>query len=128
MRRKSLRRRKNTVSPFGLYSMMWNTGMQAMEMACSSAEVIARRTQLMQKSLLGIVPLDDKEYTRMWQEKAQAGGEAWLASMQQAGKWMFNPPTSAQGYAQEQLKAMTGAMQPYRRKAKANAKRLRTKK
>jgi len=63
-------------NPFGLWTdLMFATG----EMMIASAEVIGHRTGRMSAAQLPLSAKDEKEFTLMVQEKAEAGQEAALA-------------------------------------------------
>jgi hypothetical protein len=70
-------------NPFGLWTdLMFATG----EMMLASAEVIGHRTGRMSTAQLPLSAKDQKEFTLMVQEKAEAGQEAALALAEQAAR------------------------------------------
>ena len=127
----------------------------------ASAEVIGHRTGRMSTAQLPLSAKDQKEFTLMVQEKAEAGQEAAFALAEQAaraatqmamtvpaqmmeaawgmassrtvpqfleaqmklGQAMVEPLTS-HDLADVAVRAGQAAVEPYRRRAKANAKRL----
>ena len=88
-------------SPMSLWAQMARMGIE-------SQTVIAMRTAAM----IGVLPQDPSENLRMFQEKSEAAGEAMVAAVRAAGR----------GAQVDQV--MSAALRPYRRRTKANAKRL----
>lgn len=89
------------LAPFALWQQM-------AEIAWESQTVIALRTA----GMLGLVHQDANEPQRMVMEKADAAGEAMAAALRAASR----------GARADQV--MKAALRPYRRRTKANAKRL----
>lgn len=93
----------NMQAPFVLWQQMT-------QMAWESQMVIAMRTA----GMLGLVEQDSGETGRMVGEKADAASEAIHAALRAAGR----------GQRADQI--MAAALRPYRRRTKANVKRLST--
>ncbi|MGA0614602.1 antibiotic ABC transporter [Paracoccus sp. KR1-242] len=85
--------------------LLWQ---QMTRIAWESQMVIAMRTA----GMMGLVPQDVGEPARMVVEKADAASEAMLAALRAAGR------------GERADKVMAAALRPYRRRTKANVKRL----
>ena len=86
----------------------WTLWQQMSQIAWDSQAVIAMRTA----GMMGLVQQDQGETQRMVQEKADAASEAMTAVLRAA----------ARGARADQV--VSAALRPYRRRTKANAKRL----
>ncbi|WP_312524935.1 antibiotic ABC transporter [Paracoccus sp. (in: a-proteobacteria)] len=86
----------------------WTIWQQMTQIALDSQMVIAMRTA----GMMGLVKQDANESQRMVQEKADAASEAMTAALRAA----------ARGARADQV--VSAALRPYRRRTKANAKRL----
>lgn len=86
----------------------WALWQQMAQIAWDSQAVIAMRTA----GMMGLVQQDAGEPQRMVLEKADAANEAMMAALRAA----------ARGARADQV--MTAALRPYRRRTKANARRL----
>ena len=84
---------------------------QVSQMALEAHMVIAMRTA----GMMGLVKQDSGETARMVGEKADAASEALQAALRAAGR----------GQRADQI--MAAALRPYRRRTKANVKRLSSK-
>ena len=126
------RRRASTLfNPFGIYLDIWSNGLKTVQMLTSSAEVIHHRSKLIEQVMDGGLPVTDSEFVLMWQEKMMAAFEAYLAMAKHMGNAQINRSVNRNSsqlplelFLQQMDMAMA-CMQPYARKAKANAKRLR---
>ncbi|WP_134681193.1 antibiotic ABC transporter [Paracoccus ravus] len=98
---------RNRLNPFapGIPIMLWQ---QMARMAWESQIVIAMRTA----GMMGLLPQDKAEPSRMVTEKADAANEAMFAALAAAGR------------GERADKVMAAALRPYRRRTKANVKRL----
>jgi hypothetical protein len=65
--------------------------------------------------------LADPEFVRMVAEKAEAAGEAWLRAARHAGR---RGPADAMAMAASGLQLAESCLAPYRRRVRANARRL----
>jgi len=81
-----------------------------------SADVIARRSQMLAAASIGKLPYNDPEFIRMWQEKYAAALQAAMI----LGR--FTPQI---GNLNSRL--LLSTLKPYSRRVKANSKRLRRK-
>ncbi|MBD9525478.1 MULTISPECIES: antibiotic ABC transporter [Paracoccus] len=95
------------LNPFGLGNpvLLWQ---QMARIGWESQMVIAMRMA----GMMGMVPQDAAEPTRMVAEKADAASEAMFAALKSAGR----------GDRADQV--MAAALRPYRRRTKANVRRL----
>lgn len=118
------RRRTPTLfNPFGMYLNMWSSGMKTAQLMMSSAEVIHHRSKLIEQVMGGTLPATDPEFVRMWQEKMMAAFEAYLIlAKRSVGANSSQLPLEL--FLQHMDMTMA-CMQPYAKKAKANARRLR---
>lgn len=109
------RRRKTGLAAWN--QLAWLTG----EMMLASASVIQHRTGRMAKASYPLSAKDQKEFTRMVQEKIDAGREAAsalaLASLDPA--FMKTEASMA--------RVSRAMVKPFHKRAKANALRLKTK-
>ncbi|MTH77311.1 antibiotic ABC transporter [Paracoccus aestuariivivens] len=99
------------LDPFAMGNPMvlWT---QMARIAWESQMVIAMRTA----GMMGLVRQDANEPTRMVVEKADAASEAMVAALRAAGR------------GERADRVMAAALRPYRRRTKANVKRLSNKK
>jgi hypothetical protein len=109
------RRRKIGIAAWNQLAML--TG----EMMLASASVIHYRAGRMAKARHPVSVSDQREFTRMVREKAEAGQEAALAVARQSLKSDFlKTNASALSVARAMIK-------PYHARAKANARRIKAK-
>ncbi|HWL56101.1 MAG TPA: antibiotic ABC transporter [Paracoccus sp. (in: a-proteobacteria)] len=99
------------MDPFAMRTP-WLLWQQMARMAWEAQMVIAMRTA----GMMGLMRQDAAEPTRMVVEKADAASEAMLAALQAAGR------------GERADRVMQAALRPYRRRTKANVKRLSSKK
>jgi len=116
------------VFPFGLYMDMFRAGIKAAQLAASSSEVIAYRSEMISHALSGKLPVSHKEFVDMWREKMVAGTRSFLVTAKHTAQSatalrIQTPEKSIQG----QVKGLIKAMTPYHQKAASNARRLRKK-
>lgn len=103
---------------FNTYSELFKLGMQINEMLISSAVVVFHRNNLIRQAMTGELSCRDPEFAQLWQEKINAGMEAYFSLAQSAARGSLN------GNLNESIKMVTRAIKPYHAKTRENAKRL----
>ncbi|MFZ4762982.1 MAG: hypothetical protein ACOYK8_09230 [Alphaproteobacteria bacterium] len=111
---------------FTVYNEMFKLGVQTSQMFFSSAEVIMHRSVLISLAMVGKIPWNDPEFTKLWQEKISANMESYnIASKKIIDQSADILESSAEENLANGIKAVTDSTLPYHKKADANAKRLR---
>jgi hypothetical protein len=116
----SKRRRKGAGSAMAVQAAWFGLGFKLLETGTHAAGVIARRSAML-AAALEPAKLADPEFARMVAEKAEAASEAWLRAARHAGT---AGPAGAVAMAASGLALAEGCLAPYRRRVRANARRL----
>lgn len=110
-------------NPFGMYLDMWSSGIKTVQLLTSSAEVIHHRSKLIEQVMGGTLSATDPEFILMWQEKIMAAFEAYLIlAKRSVGANSSQFPLEL---FLQHMDLTMACLQPYAKKAKANARRLR---
>jgi hypothetical protein len=109
------RRSKSGIAAWNQLAML--TG----EMMLASVSVIQHRTGRMAKATYPLSAEDQREFTRMIQEKIAAGQEAALALAQQGCKSDFLKTNASA------VRVTSALVKPFHKRAKANARRIKAK-
>lgn len=137
--------RKNRVlTPASAMTWWWDLAVGSTDMLTASAEVILRRSARIGAMSNLPSPADQKELNTMVTEKVAAAQQSAMAMMMSAGatasrfwwgQWMAGAglgrqrPSTLSGAvvdaSRSSASVLTAGLQPYRRRAMSNAKRLR---
>jgi hypothetical protein len=96
-------------------------GLRLLETTVHAAGVMARRGTMLAAAMAEPAKLADPEFVRMVAEKAEAAGESWLRAARRAGRC---GPADAVAMAASGLELAESCLAPYRRRVRANARRL----
>lgn len=96
-------------------------GLRLLETSVHAAGVMARRGAMLAAAMAEPAKLADPEFVRMVAEKAEAAGESWLRAARHAGRC---GPADAVAMAASGLELAESCLAPYRRRVRANARRL----
>jgi hypothetical protein len=104
---------------------MFGLGVKLAEVGAHSAQVITHRCMMLATAAARPGGLADPEFSRMVEEKAQAAGESWLRAARHAGRsGGLGAPADALAAATAGVALAESCLVPYRRRVRANARRL----
>jgi hypothetical protein len=114
-------RQGDLASLVALQLTAFGLGLRLVETAAHAAGVMARRGTMLAAAMAQPAKLADPEFVRMVAEKAEAAGEAWLRAARHAGR---RGPADTMAMAASGLQLAESCLAPYRRRVRANARRL----
>jgi hypothetical protein len=120
-KRQGRARRGDLASLMALQLTAFGLGLRLLETTTHAAGVMARRGAMLAAAMAEPARLADPEFVRMVAEKAEAAGESWLRAARHAGR---HGPADAVAMAASGLALAESCLAPYRRRVRANARRL----
>jgi hypothetical protein len=120
-KRQGRARQGDLASMVALQLATFGFGLRLLETTAHAAAVVARRGTMLAAAMAEPAKLADPELVRMVAEKAEAAGEAWLRAARHAGR---RGPVNAVAMAASGLELAESCLAPYRRRVRANARRL----
>ncbi|HEX6010582.1 MAG TPA: hypothetical protein VFY87_02010 [Geminicoccaceae bacterium] len=120
-RQGSRARRGDLTSLAALQLTAFGLGLRLLETSAHAAGVMARRGAMLAVAMAEPAKLADPEFVRMVAEKAEAAGESWLRAARHVG---CCGPAGAVAMAASGLELAESCLAPYRRRVRANARRL----
>jgi hypothetical protein len=120
-KRQGRARQADLASLVALQLTAFGLGLRLIETTAHAAGVMARRGTMLAAATMQPAKLADPEFVRMVAEKAEAAGESWLRAVRHAGR---RGPADAMAMAASCLELAESCLVPYRRRVRANARRL----